>query len=101
MPERQRHAKIANEMADRLQRSANVPRWNKSEWQNHRRMGRGSRDDIRTSHPPPRRARAEGEEVRCPKLSMLSAMEYPDWMMVAGAVLLVLGFIGFVFSQNR
>jgi preprotein translocase subunit Sss1 len=34
-------------------------------------------------------------------LSMLSAMEYPDWMMVAGAVLLVLGFIGFVFSQNR
>jgi len=28
-------------------------------------------------------------------------MEYPDWMMVAGAVLLVLGFIGFVFSQNR
>jgi len=33
MPERQRHAKIANEMADRLQRSAEVPRWNKSERQ--------------------------------------------------------------------
>lgn len=33
MPERQRHAKIANEMADRLQRSADVPRWNKSERQ--------------------------------------------------------------------
>jgi preprotein translocase subunit Sss1 len=32
---------------------------------------------------------------------MLSAMEYQDWMMVAGAALLVLGFIGFVFSQNR
>jgi len=32
---------------------------------------------------------------------MLSAMEYPDWMMIAGAVLLVLGFIGFVVSQNR
>jgi hypothetical protein len=30
MPERQRHAKIANEMADRLQRSAEVPRWNKA-----------------------------------------------------------------------
>ena len=33
MPERQRHAKIANEMANRLQRSADVPRWNKSERQ--------------------------------------------------------------------
>ena len=30
MPERQRHAKIANEMADRLQRSADVPRRNKA-----------------------------------------------------------------------
>ena len=34
-------------------------------------------------------------------MNMLSAMEYRDWMMVAGAVLLVLGFIGFAFSQNR
>jgi hypothetical protein len=33
MPDSQRHAKIANEMADRLQRSADVPRWNKSERQ--------------------------------------------------------------------
>ena len=33
MPERQHHAKIANEMTDRLQRSADVPRWNKSERQ--------------------------------------------------------------------
>jgi hypothetical protein len=33
MPGRQRHAKIANEMADRLQRSADVPHWNKSERQ--------------------------------------------------------------------
>ena len=32
---------------------------------------------------------------------MLSAMEYRDWMMVAGAVLLVLGFIGFVCSLNK
>jgi preprotein translocase subunit Sss1 len=32
---------------------------------------------------------------------MLSAMEYPHWLMVAGAVLVVLGFIGFAFSQNR
>jgi hypothetical protein len=28
-------------------------------------------------------------------------MEYPHWMMVAGAVLVVLGFIGLVFRQNR
>ncbi len=28
---------------------------------------------------------------------MLSAMEYRDWLMVAGAVLLMVGFIGFVF----
>jgi hypothetical protein len=60
----------------------------------------GSRDQSPRCHPPAGRAGAEGEEVRC-QLSMLSAMEYPDWMMVAGAVLLVLGFIGFVFSQNR
>ena len=33
MPERQLHANIANEMADRLQRSADVTRWTKSERQ--------------------------------------------------------------------
>jgi hypothetical protein len=32
---------------------------------------------------------------------MLSEMEYPLWIMVAGAVLMVLGFIGFAFSRNR
>jgi hypothetical protein len=32
---------------------------------------------------------------------MLSAMQYPHWLMVAGAVLVVLGFIGFAFSQNK
>ena len=32
---------------------------------------------------------------------MLSAMQYPHWLMVAGAVLVVLGFIGFAFQQNR
>ena len=32
---------------------------------------------------------------------MLSTMEYPHWLMVAGAVLAVLGFIGFAFRQNR
>jgi hypothetical protein len=32
---------------------------------------------------------------------MLSAMEYPHWLMVAGAVLVVLGFIGFIFHKNK
>ena len=32
---------------------------------------------------------------------MLSAMEYPHWLMVTGAVLVVLGFIGFALSQNK
>jgi hypothetical protein len=32
---------------------------------------------------------------------MLSAMEYPHWLMVAGAVLVVAGFIGLAFRQNR
>ena len=32
---------------------------------------------------------------------MLSEMQYPHWLMVAGAVLVVLGFVGFAFRQNR
>jgi hypothetical protein len=28
-------------------------------------------------------------------------MEYPHWLMVAGAALVVLGFIGFAFRQNK
>jgi hypothetical protein len=28
-------------------------------------------------------------------------MEYPHWLMVAGAVLVVLGFIGFAFSPGE
>jgi hypothetical protein len=31
----------------------------------------------------------------------LSELEYPHWLMVAGVVLVMLGFIGFVFRQNR
>jgi hypothetical protein len=34
-------------------------------------------------------------------MDALSAMEYPHWLMVAGAVLVVLGFISFAFSKNR
>jgi hypothetical protein len=33
-------------------------------------------------------------------MTVISAMQYPHWMMVA-AVLVVLGFIGFAFRQNR
>jgi hypothetical protein len=32
---------------------------------------------------------------------MLSAMEYPHWLMVAGAVLVVLGFIGLALRQKK
>lgn len=32
---------------------------------------------------------------------MLAAMEYPHWMIVAGALFIVLGFIGFAFHRNR
>jgi len=32
---------------------------------------------------------------------MLSVMEYPHWFMVAGAVLVVLGFIGLALRQKR
>ena len=28
-------------------------------------------------------------------------MDYPHWLMIAGAVLVAFGFIGFAFSQNK
>ncbi len=34
-------------------------------------------------------------------LHLLFNWEYPHWMMIAGAVLVVLGFIGFAFHRNR
>ena len=33
--------------------------------------------------------------------TVLSSMEYPHWLIVAGAVLLVLGFIGLAFRQRK
>jgi hypothetical protein len=30
----------------------------------------------------------------------LSALQYPHWLMVAGAVLVVLGFVGLAFRRN-
>ena len=32
---------------------------------------------------------------------MLSGMQYPHWLMVAGALLVVIGFIGFAFRKNN
>ena len=32
---------------------------------------------------------------------MLSAMEYPHWMMIAGPILVAAGFIGLAFHRNR
>jgi hypothetical protein len=34
-------------------------------------------------------------------LHLLFNWEYPHWMMMAGSVLVVLGFIGFAFHRNR
>lgn len=28
-------------------------------------------------------------------------LEYPHWLIVAGAILVVFGFIGFAFSKNK
>ncbi len=33
--------------------------------------------------------------------AFFDTMEYPHWLMVAGAILVVLGFIGFAFRKNR
>ncbi|MEH2569759.1 hypothetical protein [Bradyrhizobium sp. AZCC 2289] len=33
-------------------------------------------------------------------MSILSGMQYPHWLMVAGAVLVVLGFVGLAFRRN-
>jgi hypothetical protein len=32
---------------------------------------------------------------------MLSAMEYPHWLIVAGAVLVVIGFFGLAFRRHE
>jgi hypothetical protein len=32
---------------------------------------------------------------------VLSGMQYPHWLIVAGAVLVVLGFVGFAFLKNH
>ncbi len=34
-------------------------------------------------------------------LHLLSDWEYPHWMMMAGAIIVALGFMGFAFHRNR
>jgi hypothetical protein len=34
-------------------------------------------------------------------LQLLLDWEYPHWMMVVGAILVVVGFVGLAFRQNR
>jgi hypothetical protein len=34
-------------------------------------------------------------------MTALSAMEYPHWLMVAGAILVAAGLIGLAFHRNR
>jgi len=34
-------------------------------------------------------------------LHLLSDWEYPHWMMMAGAIIVALGFVGFAFHRNR
>ena len=34
-------------------------------------------------------------------MSALAAMQYPHWLMIGGAVLVALGFVGFAFRQNK
>jgi hypothetical protein len=34
-------------------------------------------------------------------MSWFFALQYPHWMMIAGAALVAIGFAGFAFNQNR
>src|SRR6266403_95155 len=51
------------------------------------------------------RAEGEGELTRegaiAKMLHLLLDWEYPHWMMMAGAILVAVGFIGLVFHRNR
>src|SRR5438034_1359767 len=67
-----------------------------------RRQCRTSPTNSRASSATPKGPRIRVRSRRRRGMTdALSAMEYPHWMMVAGAVLVVFGFIGFAFSQNR
>jgi len=34
-------------------------------------------------------------------MTILSTLQYPHWLMVVGAIFIVLGFIGYAFRQNK
>jgi hypothetical protein len=34
-------------------------------------------------------------------MDMLSSINLPHWLMIAGAILVALGFLGLVFTRNR
>jgi hypothetical protein len=61
-----------------------------------------SASDLSEDEPHPRchsiaEEQAEGEG----EMMQLSELQYPHWLMVAGVVLVVLGFIGFAFPRKR
>jgi hypothetical protein len=33
--------------------------------------------------------------------ALFSGMQYPHWMMIAGGVLVLIGFLGFALRQNK
>jgi len=48
-----------------------------------------------------REDRGDLPKVEEEMMDALSEMQYPHWLMVAGAILVVLGFIGLAFHRNR
>jgi hypothetical protein len=58
-------------------------------------------ESLRRGHPPASGVGTEGEQVRRWLRWEGSAMQYPHWLMVAGAALVVLGFIGLAVRQKR
>ena len=58
-------------------------------------------ESLRRGHPPASGVGTEGEQVRRWLRWEGSAMQYPHWLMVVGAVLVVIGFIGFAFHRNN
>jgi len=51
-------------------------------------------------HPTPRGLLPTGAEGEDKVTDALSAMEYPHWLIVAGAILVVLGLLGLAFRQR-
>ena len=58
-------------------------------------------ESLCRGHPPASGVGTEGEQVRRWLRWEGSAMQYLHWLMVAGAALVVLGFIGLAVRQKR